>query len=296
MDHKELVASLSRSDREVLTTPSDARGLLQLASHLAALSVLGALILMGVPGWPLLLPLQGVLLVFLFTPLHETSHDTPFASRWLNRVVGAACGFVLLIPARWFRYFHFAHHRYTQIPGKDPELDSPLPETRLDYIRHVSGLPVWIGNCATLLRNAAGACRDRYVPEARRAAVTREARLMLAGYALLLGVSILANSAALVWIWLLPMLLGQPFLRVYLLAEHGRCAFVANMLENTRTTYTTRAVRWMAWNMPYHTEHHSFPTVPFHKLPALHQQMAQHLKVTERGYTRFNARYLDTLD
>ena len=62
-------------------------------------------------------------------------------------------------------------------------------------------------------------------------------------------------------------LLGQPFLRAYLLAEHARCPHVANMLENTRTTFTTALVRLIAWNMPFHAEHHAYPAVPFHKLP-----------------------------
>lgn len=113
---------------------------------------------------------------------------------------------------------------------------------------------------------------------------------MLALYACA-ALSLLA-SPLLIWIWLLPLLLGQPFLRLYLLAEHGRCPFVANMLENTRTTFTNRLVRFLAWNMPYHTEHHTLPTVPFHKLPALHARMRDHLAVTAPGYAAFTGEYV----
>ena len=28
---------------------------------------------------------------------------------------------------------------------------------------------------------------------------------------------------------------------------------------------------WLGWNMQYHTAHHLFPSVPFHRLPALHR-------------------------
>lgn len=116
---------------------------------------------------------------------------------------------------------------------------------------------------------------------------------MLALYALT-GASLLI-SPLLFWVWLLPLLLGQPALRLYLLAEHGRCAFVANMLENTRTTYTNRAVRYLAWNMPYHIEHHSLPNVPFHRLPELNRLMAEDLRVTSEGYARFTRDYTGTL-
>ncbi|WP_246694633.1 fatty acid desaturase, partial [Mesorhizobium sp. M2D.F.Ca.ET.147.01.1.1] len=68
-----------------------------------------------------------------------------------------------------------------------------------------------------------------------------------------------------------PALLGQPFLRLYLMAEHGRCPLVANMLENTRTTLTNWFVHKLAWNMPYHAEHHAYPGVPFHQLPEFHR-------------------------
>ena len=88
------------------------------------------------------------------------------------------------------------------------------------------------------------------------------------------------------------MLLGFPFLRLYLLAEHGRCPSVANMFENTRTTMTTRAVRLLAWNMPYHAEHHAWPAVPFHKLPEVHDLAAAHLKRVSPGYGAFLREYL----
>ena len=80
--------------------------------------------------------------------------------------------------------------------------------------------------------------------------------------------SLWLQTAVLLWVWIIPALLGQPFLRLYLLAEHGCCAFVANMFENSRTTFTGPLVRFLAWNMPYHAEHHAFPTVPFYRLPA----------------------------
>ena len=64
------------------------------------------------------------------------------------------------------------------------------------------------------------------------------------------------------------------------------------MFENTRTTFTNRLIRFIAWNMPYHTEHHVFPNVPFHSLPALHRLMGQHLHVTSNGYTEFARTYV----
>jgi fatty acid desaturase len=56
------------------------------------------------------------------------------------------------------------------------------------------------------------------------------------------------------------------------------------MLENTRTTYTNALVRALAWNMPYHAEHHAYPAVPFHRLAEVNRVIAPRLKVTAPGY------------
>jgi fatty acid desaturase len=53
-------------------------------------------------------------------------------------------------------------------------------------------------------------------------------------------------------------------------------------------------VRLIAWNMPYHAEHHSYPAVPFHKLPRFHGIVAAHLRSTENGYVRFHRKLMDT--
>jgi len=296
MDHKSFLASLTAAQCMELTEKSDARGLTRLALHLGAIGVIATLIVARVPFWPLLMLPQGILLVFLFTLLHEASHATPFRTPWLNAAAAQFSGFVIFLPPRWFRYFHFSHHRFTQIPGKDPELAEPKPETWGQYLVYVSGVPVWIDHAGTIIRNAAGRCEDSFVPRGKRGMVRNEALLTVAAYlALLLG-SIALNNSVLIYVWLIPMALGQPFLRLYLLAEHGRCAHVANMLENSRTTLTNALVRALAWNMPYHAEHHAYPTVPFHKLPDLHKLAAEHLLVTEPGYASFHARYAPAIN
>jgi len=291
MDHRALIRSMPPQQRAELTRKSDRPGLLHLAGHWGLIMVLGGLIAARVPYWPALMLPQGILLVFLFTLLHETSHRTVFATAWLNKAVAWICGLLIALPPEWFRHFHFEHHRYTQDPEKDPELLTPKPATLGKYLIHITGLPVWFSHLKTVLRNACGRDAGHFIPDPDRGKVAWEARVMVLLYVLLAGASLAASSAVLVFVWLLPLLLGQPFLRLYLLAEHGGCPFVPNMLENSRTTQTTWLVRKLAWNMPFHAEHHSFPGVPFHRLPQLHALIKEHLKVTEDGYFRFHRQF-----
>jgi fatty acid desaturase len=287
-DHRAAITSLDPALRESLVERSDLPGLLRFGFHLGAILVLGVLIALGVRFWFALLPVQGILIVFLFTALHECTHETAFKSSFLNTIISSISGFLILIPPAWFRFFHFAHHRHTHDPDRDPELQTPKPSTLVGYVKHVSGFPLWIAEIRTLLHNAAGRSADDFVPAKAKARITFEARVMLAIYALIAAASVYWESSLVIWTWIVPALLGQPFLRLFLLAEHTNCPHVDNMFENTRTTFTTRLVRLVAWNMPFHAEHHALPTVPFHKLPDLHEAVREHLKTTADGYARFN--------
>ncbi|MFU1478756.1 fatty acid desaturase [Roseovarius sp. C7] len=292
-DHRQVTARLGGETLARLNRTADGPGLRHLAGHGALIFGLGLWIALGWPLWWALLPIQGIALCFLFTLEHEATHKTPFATPWLNEAAGHVSGLLILLPFTWFRYFHLAHHRHTNDPERDPELLSGAkPESWPAYLWHVSGLPYWGGMVAQILHNALDRAPAPYIPARARPRIRREARVMLLLYALA-GASLLA-SPLLFWVWIVPLLLGQPALRLYLLAEHGRCAFVANMLENTRTTYTNRAVRLLAWNMPYHIEHHSLPNVPFHKLPELNRLMAEDLRETAQGYARFTRDYTGT--
>jgi fatty acid desaturase len=291
MDHKTFVASLPADLRERMVERRDGPGLWHLGGHLGLIVVLGGLIAAAVPGWWVLLPVQGLLITFLFTLEHESTHRTPFRTVWLNDWAGRLAGFLLVLPFEWFRAFHMAHHRWTNLPGKDPELAGPKPETLREWVWHVSGLPYWWAEVRLMAALVRGRVADDFVAEGAKARVVREARWMAAGY--LAAALTLIWTPVLLWAWVVPALLGQPFLRLYLLAEHGDCPEVANMFQNTRTTFTTRAVRWLTWNMPYHVEHHVWPTVPFHRLPEVHGLMKDELQVTAEGYAAFTREYLE---
>ena len=272
-----------------LTQRSDARGLAQLGAHLGLLLFAGlalhetrdSLLVL------LTLPVYAAVFIFLFAPLHETIHFTVFKTRWLNNLVAAPIGFFLLLPYQYFRVFHYEHHRHTQIPGKDPELLDMKP-LRERYWLYLSGLPTWWQALQSIWRHAQGSVDESYIAERHHETVIREARLHLAGYAVLLLISLLTSSAILWWYWILPALVGQPLLRLYLLAEHSGCDYGDNMLENSRTTYTVPWLNFLAWNMPYHAEHHFLASVPFHALPALHAYTGQQVKFRGDGYYRVN--------
>ena len=293
--HKTLIGDLGEYRRQQLTSKLNYPGIYRLSIHAGLIVILAVYIGHRLPGWIIVLPIQGVLITFLFTVVHETIHRTAFLNRRLNDWVANCCGFLIFLPANWFRLFHFAHHRHTHDPKRDPELATPKPSHLTAHYFYLTGIPEWLARFRVIARNAFVKNNDTFVPLGNRAQVMNEARIYLFLYVCLLMVSIISLGSLLIWIWVLPTLLGNPLLRLYLLTEHTGCPHTDNMLENTRTMFTSPLIRFFTWNMPYHVEHHSFPGVPFHRLPDLHLHIKDNLQYTSESYIKTNVEYMSTL-
>lgn len=292
-----LVRGVDRETVRRLSRRSNARGLVQLCLHGLLLCGTGGLVWLS-RGSGLLVPailLHGLVLNFLFCGLHESIHRTAFATGWINESVAWGCGALLLLPPRFFRFFHFTHHRFTMIPGKDPELvqGSSSYVSVASYVWRASGFPNWHKRLTITLRHAlTGRVPEPYVPAAKRRLVVREARVLWLCYLTVLAISVAFRSANALIYWILPAMAGQPFLRLYLMAEHAGCAYGDDAFANTRTTYTNGAVRLLAWQMPYHVEHHLIPSVPFHALVELNALIRDRITMAAPGYLAVHRRLL----
>lgn len=293
--HKTVIASISPEIRKSLLQRSDLAGTKHTICHFGLILLSSIYLMLKLPFWYMLLPIQGILLVFLFTALHETIHATAFKTPWMNKVIAHICGLILFLPANWFKHFHFQHHRHTNQPDLDPELTTAKPQTLFDYIKYLSGIPVSISLLKTLFKNTFYKIEDSFISNKQKLKVRIESIIYLSIYVLLACISVWFDNSLLLWLWLIPIMLGQPFLRAYLLAEHALCPQIDNMLMNTRTTITNTMVRFIAWNMPYHTEHHALPSVPFYKLPEFHQYLSEHLANKEKGYLAFHNKMVRSL-
>eukprot|EP00455_Lapot_gusevi_P000425 TRINITY_DN10198_c0_g1_i2.p2 TRINITY_DN10198_c0_g1~~TRINITY_DN10198_c0_g1_i2.p2 ORF type:complete len:250 (-),score=67.44 TRINITY_DN10198_c0_g1_i2:64-813(-) len=214
-------------------------------------------------------------------PLHECVHQTAFSSTWPNQLVAFVAGLLTARPPFHYKLYHYAHHRYTGMKEKDPELSNsfidPDINTLSGYLLYLTALPFWLDRFYTLVSTAllgTTALTAHYIPTPPlKRAIVKEARLFLSIYLSLWVASYMMHSDFLLIYWVLPSFLAQPFLRFYLIAEHNGCLTGVNMLANTRTSLTVWLYRRLAWNMPFHSEHHAFPSVPFHLLPALYQRL-----------------------
>ena len=282
---------LSALELKELNTRSNLKGLVQLGLHLGIMGISGYLWLTAL-NWLIKVPaliVYGLSLATMFAVVHECCHRTAFANNSLNDSIAWFAGVLSGYNSTFYRRYHKWHHRYTQIEGKDPELEDAKPSNIREYMLEIVGYNWWLGKINTHYKIAAGKLNNMpYIAENVRDEVIQSNRLQLAVYGLAIAISIICQQPWFITLWLLPLAVGQPILRFILLAEHTECSNDNNPLSNTRTTLTLRPIELMMWNMPFHAEHHLYPSIPFHALPQAHQKLKEHFTVIDRGYLKVN--------
>ncbi|MEL6608480.1 MAG: fatty acid desaturase [Pseudomonadota bacterium] len=280
-----------------LNQRSDLWGGVQMASHLGAILLVGTLHAMAMGTWWVLATgfVLGVLINFLYAAQHELSHATVFATRKVNEVFGRLIGFAMIFPRDFDQVMHFAHHSHTQDWERDGELVRE-PYTLTTYLLWLSGVTYWRNRVVGVIRRARGIIVEPYIREQEEAKIIRESRLHLAGYGVIALVSVLTGSWAALTFWIIPMVLTKPVHQLQNTIEHLGLTHEDDILNNTRSTRTNAVMRWLCWQMPYHTAHHAFPSVPFWKLRDLNDKIEDKQgEVHRMGWIEFQREVISRL-
>ena len=224
--------------------------------------------------------------------VHELGHATVFKSKAANRFFCRIFAFLGWFNHETFNASHTRHHRYTLHPPDDLEVVLPL---RL-MVRHflltgfVDPVRAW-KTFLTHVRIARGKFEGEWEltlyppddPDSRSAPV-RWSRTVLAGH----GLIALAAVATGQWI-VLPLVTFAPFYASWLFflcnnTQHiGLQDFVPDFRLCCRTFTLSPFVRFLYWNMNYHTEHHMYAAVPSYHLARLHAAIRHDLPPTPHG-------------
>lgn len=205
---------------------------------------------------------------------HECGHGTAFKTRWMNDWLYQVASFCMVRnPVTW-RWSHARHHTDTIIVGRDPEIAVMRPPELARLVLNLFGLIDAPAGWARMLYNASGRLHPEeatWIPEQEQPKAIRIARIWTAIYAATLAVAVLAGSLLPLMLIGLPRLYGAWHHVLTGVLQHGGLA--DNVIDhrlNSRTVYMNPVSRFIYWNMNYHVEHHMFPMVPYHRLPALH--------------------------
>jgi len=208
---------------------------------------------------------------------HECGHGTAFRTRWMNDVVYHIASFMIMREPTVWRWSHTRHHTDTLIVGRDPEIVAMRPPRLAKIIANFFGLvdvPVAFYHMGL---HAVGRLTEEektFIPDMERSKVFLIARIWLAIYAAT-AVACVAMGSILPAMYIgLPRLYGAWHHVLTGLTQHaGLAEDTLDHRLNSRTVHMNPISRFVYWNMNYHVEHHMFPMVPYHALPALHQEM-----------------------
>ena len=206
---------------------------------------------------------------------HECGHGTAFKAPWMNTVVFHFTNFQLIASPVVTWWSHMRHHTDTIIVGQDPEIPAMRPPALLLIGANVFGLVAAPRNYATMIRLAFGrltAHEATYVPDSARPQAFLIARIHLAIHLVAWGTALWLGSFLPVMLIGLPRFYGIWLSFVMGLPQHlGLAEDVLDHRLNARTILMNPVLRFLYSNMNYHIEHHMYPMVPYHRLPALHE-------------------------
>ena len=218
---------------------------------------------------------------------HECSHGTTFRTRWINEAFYHLASFMALKNPYAWRWSHTRHHTDTIVVGRDPEIAFPRPPDVLGMVLNLLHLKAGFKEVGRMLRNACGKLspdESEYVPESERWKVHWTARAHVLVLAVVAAASVAWESPLPILMIGLPTFYGSWLHHLMATTQHaGLAENVPDHRLNTRTVLLNPVLRFIYSNMNYHIEHHMFPMVPFHALPALHEAVRDDMPRPYRG-------------
>ncbi len=243
--------------------------------------------------WPwtlLCLFVHGTVSHFYVNGMHELGHGTVFKTKLLNQIFVRVVSFLGWNQPDMFTGSHQRHHRYTLHAPDDQEVILPVKLMLKHFLEQAVVNPrafIWVMKYtwrigAGRIGSEGGwelVCFPADQPQLRRVPILW-ARWMLAGHVLIAAVSLYFG------LWIIPVIVSlAPFVGGWLFflcnnAQHtGRVDYVPDFRLCCRTIVPNPLVRFLYWQMNYHTEHHMYAAVPCYNLPRLHRAIKHDLPV-----------------
>lgn len=229
---------------------------------------------LGVLGELPLLPaylLLAALTYFSYTPLHEAAHGNIHGERtsliWLNDLCGYVSAQMMLLPYVTHRVEHFAHHRYTNQPDRDP--DHVISGMSAGLWGFIKSALAFIWSQWTYL------FRDYWASAPRREKLTFILEFSVAlgwRFALLAWLPLQTGLILIVAAWFTGGLFTAYWFAYRPHHPYTETARYRNTSSLIMPTWM-RPLEWFWLGQNLHSIHHAFPRVPFYRYHALFREV-----------------------
>ena len=293
--------SIDRKKLRGLMKRDDAHGIAFFLAWLGLVCCSGYLVYISRSAWTLVpaMVLHGAILSFSYAASHECAHGTAFKTRWLNEFVFWITSVIFIEEPLYRRYSHTSHHTHTWFNGKDAQKIYGNPLSWWAYLSQTSGLAMPVVALWTLCRVAIGNVNDverEFTPASEIKKMINNARWMLAIYSGLVLWAVLLQTTAPFVYFFIPRVLGGWLVNLFINTQH--MCMDEDVEDHRYSSNTIRCGpmgRLLYWNMNYHIEHHIFPTVPFHSLRALRDEIRGELPREAGGVFSTNAKIVGAI-
>lgn len=225
--------------------------------------------------------------------IHDAVHYRIFRNKVINDWVSDVfLAWPILITTASFRANHWEHHKHTNTE-KDPDRVRKLAQNPADW----EFPSTWKRLFLMFLKDLTGIgvvnmVRTLIFLSATTAAARKRTNSSVRGWVrVLFYITVLGSSVAfgfwkqLALFWLVPYLTTfNLLLHIRSIAEHYATEN-ENALNITRTTVASWWERlFIPKNINYHIEHHLYPSVPFYRLPELHDLLMAYPLYKEQAH------------
>ncbi len=302
-----------RKTLQSLHQRSDGKGFLQAGGFLGLLALTGTAAWLTQDRLYLFLPilfLHGTFWTFLGPGRHELVHNSVFQSKLLNAIFLRLYCFLSWDSHVMYWASHFRHHKYTLHPPDDLEVELPYDLSLKSFLK--TGF-VDVGMFYKTLKGAIRLSLGKdegTIPKQRstnpnkayplesewhmrlfpRENVEERHRLFNWARVLLIGHTSIVAVAIYFGLWALPLIVsfagfyGGWLKYLCVVPQHaGLQDAVPDFRLCCRTIILNPFLRFLYFQMNYHTEHHMYPAVPCYNLAKLHRLIKHQMPDCPRG-------------
>jgi fatty acid desaturase len=238
-------------------------------------AVVGAVALGWVPwiAMPVVSIVLGVTFGLMTFVAHELLHGGIVRNKTVQHVVGwfAFMPFALS-PRLWIAWHNGNHHANTQLPD-DPDSYATIERyrarsaTRFSVDSFSLGGRRWRGVLSLVLGFTVQSVDQLTSAQAHGHLSRRTQRLAYAETGLALavwaGVAVLVGPLAFLFVWVLPLAIGNACVMAFILTNHSLSPRlpINDPLVGGLSVTTSRFVEWITLGFGFHVEHHLFPAM-----------------------------------